>query len=76
MTVKTHPLARGMSVTSDDVKSYREECGVSLMEAQAMAKNRALYARLNDLRHGYFDTEEKIDGLLELLIDSISPEDW
>ena len=75
MSVKAHPLARGMAVTADEVQLVRLEREVSLMEAKAIAQNHAFYGRLSDLRYGDHTTEEKIDGLLDLISGSLSTED-
>ena len=75
MSVKIHPLARGMAVTADEVRLVRQAREVPLMEAKAIAQNHAFHDRISDLRYGDHTTEEKIDGLLDLIGGSLSSED-
>lgn len=76
MSVKVHPLARGMAVTADEVQLIRREREVPLMEAKAIAQNHAFYSRISDLRYGDHTAEEKIDGLLDFIGGSLSAEDF
>ena len=64
---------KGMDVTVDTVRAYREALGIGLTDAKNIAKANALYSELADMRYrlGRFkemSAEEILNELLEIFM--------
>ena len=74
---KWFDIVGNMDVTREAVQSYKNESGVGLFEARAMAKADAVYSELTNMRYRLERFEcmsdgEVLDELLELLMNGVN----